>query len=41
LEAGFKDVEVVSSDDIAQRYFAGRADNFSPASGEEFLVATT
>jgi methyltransferase (TIGR00027 family) len=41
LEAGFKDVEVVSSDDIAQRYFTGRADNFSPASGEEFLVATT
>lgn len=40
-EAGFKKPEVVSSADIAKRYFAGRTDLFSPASGEEFLVATT
>jgi len=40
-EAGFKEVDIVSSDNLAKRYFAGRTDNLSPASGEEFLVATT
>jgi methyltransferase (TIGR00027 family) len=40
-EAGFKKLEVVSSDNIAKRYFTGRTDNLSPASGEEFLIATT
>ena len=40
-EAGFKEVEIVSADHLAKRYFAGRTDNLSPASGEEFLVATT
>jgi methyltransferase (TIGR00027 family) len=40
-EVGFKKAETVSSGDLAKRYFAGRTDNFSPASGEEFLVATT
>ena len=39
--AGFKKIEVVSSGDLAKRYFVGRTDSFSPASGEEFLVATT
>jgi methyltransferase (TIGR00027 family) len=40
-EAGFKEAEVVSKDDLVKSYFAGRTDNLSPASGEEFLVATT
>jgi O-methyltransferase involved in polyketide biosynthesis len=40
-EAGFKSVEHVSGDDLAQRYFAGRPDGLRPGSGEEFLVATT
>jgi len=40
-EAGFKKVENVSKDDITKRYFAGRTDNFFPASGEEFLLAET
>ena len=40
-EAGFKKVDIVSSGDIATRYFRGRTDGLSPASGEEFLVART
>ncbi|WP_142682774.1 class I SAM-dependent methyltransferase [Chitinophaga polysaccharea] len=40
-EAGFEEVEIVSSGNIARRYFAGRTDGLSPASGEEFLVART
>jgi len=40
-EAGFKKVEHVSKDDLVKRYFTGRTDNLSPASGEEFLLATT
>jgi methyltransferase (TIGR00027 family) len=40
-EAGFKEAALVSSGDITNRYFAGRTDNFTPASGENFLVATT
>jgi methyltransferase (TIGR00027 family) len=39
-EAGFKNIETISTNDLAKRYFIGRTDNFSPASGEEFLVAT-
>ena len=39
-EAGFKEVATVSTDNLAERYFAGRTDGFSPASGEVFLVAT-
>ena len=39
-EAGFKNIETVSTSDLAKRYFVGRTDNLSPASGEEFLVAT-
>ena len=38
-EADFKNIETVSTADLTKRYFAGRTDNFSPASGEEFLVA--
>lgn len=40
-EAGFKEVKHVSRDDIIQKYFAGRSDGLVPASGEEFIVATT
>ncbi len=40
-EAGLKNVETISSKDLAKRYFADRADNLSPASGEEFLLAST
>jgi methyltransferase (TIGR00027 family) len=40
-EAGFKEIEMVTSQDITRRYFTGRTDNLSPASGEAFLVAAT
>jgi methyltransferase (TIGR00027 family) len=38
---GFRDVRIVSADDLNQRYFAGRTDGFRPYRGEELLVATT
>jgi methyltransferase (TIGR00027 family) len=41
-EAGFKEVEHVSADALAARYFAGRADGLRPPrNSEELLVATT
>ena len=40
-EAGFKTAQHVSSESLAQRYFANRTDGFRPSSGEELLVATT
>ena len=40
-EAGFKKAETVSTNDLVARYFLNRTDNFIPASGEEFLLATT
>lgn len=40
-EASFRDVRHISRSDIVQRYFVGRTDGLQPASGEEFLVATT
>ncbi len=40
-EAGFKDARHISTDDLTQRYFAGRADGLRPANGEVFLIATT
>jgi methyltransferase (TIGR00027 family) len=40
-EAGFKDLKHVSAAQLAERYFAGRADRLRPSSGEELLVATT
>ncbi len=40
-EAGFENAEVVSKADMVKRYFADRTDQLSPASGEEFLLATT
>lgn len=39
-EAGFTKAEHVSPADHARRYFAGRGDGLSPASGEDMLVAT-
>ncbi|NRS18789.1 class I SAM-dependent methyltransferase [Brevibacillus sp. HB1.4B] len=40
-EAGFREVQHVSSAELNQRYFGGRTDGLSLPSGEEFLVATT
>jgi methyltransferase (TIGR00027 family) len=40
-EAGFHDVEHLSTASLASRYFAGRADSLRPSSGEELLIATT
>jgi methyltransferase (TIGR00027 family) len=41
-DAGFKEARRVSAADLAQRYFAGRADGLRPPkNAEELLVATT
>jgi methyltransferase (TIGR00027 family) len=40
-EAGFKEVRHVSREDLINRYFIGRTDGLMPATGEEFLLATT
>src|SRR6185437_11504602 len=41
-EAGFREVQHVSAADLAQRYFAGRADGLRPPNNsEELLLATT
>ncbi len=40
-EAGFSHMHHVSSADLARRYFGSRSDGLHPASGEEFLVAST
>jgi methyltransferase (TIGR00027 family) len=40
-EAGFSKTRHVSTADLTQRYFTGRADGLQPATGEAFLVATT
>lgn len=41
-DAGFAHAQYVSSDMLAQRYFAGRADGLrTPSKGDELLVATT
>jgi methyltransferase (TIGR00027 family) len=40
-DAGFAKVEHVSAEELAARYFAGRADGLRPSSGEDFLVATS
>jgi len=39
--AGFREIKTISSKDLEQYYFENRNDNFSPASGEIFLIATT
>ena len=40
-EAGFKETKAISTKDMEQDYFTNRADDFSPASGEVILLATT
>jgi methyltransferase (TIGR00027 family) len=40
-EAGFRQTQHVSTDDLTQRYFSGRTDGLRPSSGEAFLIATT
>lgn len=40
-DAGFRQVQHVSGADIVRRYFAHRSDGLRPATGEEFLIATT
>lgn len=39
-EAGLKQVKTVSTESMTERYFKGRSDNFVPASGAFFLIAT-
>ncbi|MFI8825211.1 class I SAM-dependent methyltransferase [Streptomyces sp. NPDC053431] len=39
-ETGFRDAEHISSAELADRYFAGRADGLLPSSAEELVVAT-
>ena len=40
-ETGFKEIKTISTKDMTEKYFANRADNLVPASGEFFLVAKT
>lgn len=40
-ESGFGDVQVVTSSDLHNRYFADRHDHLSPFGGEDLVVATT
>ncbi len=38
-ETGLKEIQIVSTKDMTERYFKNRTDNLVPASGEYFLVA--
>lgn len=40
-DAGFPEVRHVSPDELAERYFAGRADGLRPSSAEQLIVART
>jgi methyltransferase (TIGR00027 family) len=40
-DAGFAETRHVSGRDLAERYFAGRADGLRPSSGEDLVLATT
>ena len=40
-DAGFRDVQHVAGTSFADRYFAGRADELRPSSGEDFILAST
>lgn len=40
-KGGFWNASVVSKNDLLKRYFADRTDGLQPASGEDFLIATT
>ncbi|HNP57999.1 MAG TPA: SAM-dependent methyltransferase [Gordonia sp. (in: high G+C Gram-positive bacteria)] len=39
-EAGFAEVQVVTSNDLHDRYFAGRTDGLSPVGGEDLVIAS-
>ncbi len=39
-EAGFADVRHVAGQELAERYFTGRADELRPSTGEDLIVAT-
>jgi methyltransferase (TIGR00027 family) len=39
--AGYKEAKTISTQEMEPLYFSGRTDNFLPASGEVFLLATT
>lgn len=41
IDAGFANATHVSGRDLADRYFAGRADGLTPSTGEDFVIATT
>lgn len=41
LDAGFREVQNISSRTLIDRYFAGRSDGLRPSSGEELIVART
>jgi methyltransferase (TIGR00027 family) len=41
IQAGFKNAQIVSGDDLAARYFAGRKDGLVPSNAEQILVAST
>jgi methyltransferase (TIGR00027 family) len=41
VEIGLKDIQIISTKDMTEKYFKGRSDNLVPASGEFFLVAKT
>ncbi|WP_333617890.1 hypothetical protein [Dietzia sp.] len=38
-EAGFTDVQVVTSADLHDRYFSGRTDGLSPVGGDDLAIA--
>jgi methyltransferase (TIGR00027 family) len=40
-ETGLKEIQIVSTKDMTEKYFKNRTDNLLPASGEFFLVAKT
>ena len=39
-EASFAEVQVVTSNDLHDRYFAGRTDGLSPVGGEDLVIAS-
>ena len=39
VEAGFKEIKIVSTKDLEKLYFSNRKDNLLPATGEIFLIA--
>jgi methyltransferase (TIGR00027 family) len=41
LKAGFREAQYVSTEEVTERYFARRTDDFRPAAGEPFMLAHT